>query len=691
MFLRSCCNAMENMEYMEELDMVYNMRSIALKLPYKLREKWRNRAYELQEHWNLRATSHISKDCKQVHPSALHIERNTAQEAEKPFDGIGNASTELCGHIGAGDQESVLPIVPVKVKAAKGSHVLQVYALPDPGSSATFCSEELMSCLHMKGKKTRILFRTMNQQMSVPTHVVSGLEVSALDDDNFLSLPNTFAQKEMPVTINSIPKQNDLTSWVYLGKVTLPTISSKVELLTGMNTPNLLEPWELIISQNGGPYAVRTLLGWVVNGPLRNTAGSGGSGDSVTVNRISVAGLEKLLMSQYNQSQYDFNEVASQERTEMSIEDKQFLEMANGALLKDGHYSLNLPFRKPDVLMPNNRQVAEQRLQSLKRKMKRDEQYKQDDIAFLNDIFENNYAEEIPQEDLAQPPGKVWYLPHHGVYQPKRKKLRVVFDCAASFHGVSLNTALLQGPDLTNSLIGVILRFRKEPIGIMADVKPMFHQVRVAKSDVNYLRFLWWPQGDTSRSPREHRMLVYIFGAWSSPSIASFALQKTATDNEIHFLPQVAETIWHNFYTDDCAKSVTKESDAIQLVKDLTSLCSKGGFQFTQWVSNSRAVLASIPVEHRAKGIKSLDLDKDSLPVERALGLQWCMDSDNFQFNINLGQKPHTHRGILSVVSSIFDPLGFFAPLILPAKQLQQELCNRGFGWDEPLPQSVSD
>ncbi|KAL7849251.1 hypothetical protein SRHO_G00208740 [Serrasalmus rhombeus] len=107
----------------------------------------------------LQATSHISKDCKQrltcsickqVHPNTLHIERKASQEAEKPFDVIGNTSTELCGHIEAGDQDSVLPIVPIKVKAAKGSHVLQVYALLDPGSSATFCSEELMSRLHMK-------------------------------------------------------------------------------------------------------------------------------------------------------------------------------------------------------------------------------------------------------------------------------------------------------------------------------------------------------------------------------------------------------------------------------------------------------------------------------------------------------------------------------------------------------------
>lgn len=120
---------------------------------------------------------------------------------------------------------------------------------------------------------------------------------------------------------------------------------------------------------------------------------------------------------------------------------------------------------------------------------------------------------------------------------------------------MSLKTELLQGPDLNNSLVGVILRFRKEPIGFMADIKSMFHQVRMDKAHVDYLRFLWWPQGDTSKPPKEYRMLVHIFGAVSSPSCAIFALQKTAEDNEHGFPPQVAETVRSNFYVDDCKVS----------------------------------------------------------------------------------------------------------------------------------------
>ena len=58
-----------------------------------------------------------------------------------------------------------------------------------------------------------------------------------------------------------------------------------------------------------------------------------------------------------------------------------------------------------------------------------------------------------------------------------------MFDCAAKFKGTSLNDQLLQGPDLTNGLLGVIIRFRQEPVAMVANVEGMFHQVWVAPDD----------------------------------------------------------------------------------------------------------------------------------------------------------------------------------------------------------------
>ena len=51
------------------------------------------------------------------------------------------------------------------------------------------------------------------------------------------------------------------------------------------------------------------------------------------------------------------------------------------------------------------------------------------------------------------------------------------FDCSAEYEGEALNKHLLQGPDLTNKLVGVLSRFRQEPVAFMADIEAMFLQV----------------------------------------------------------------------------------------------------------------------------------------------------------------------------------------------------------------------
>ena len=140
-------------------------------------------------------------------------------------------------------------------------------------------------------------------------------------------------------------------------------------------------------------------------------------------------------------------------------------------------------------------------------------------------------------------------------------------------------------------------------------------------------------------------------------------------------------TLRRNFYVDNCLKSIKGETEAISLVSELRTLLSKGGFQLTKWISNSRRVIESVPTSERAISVKDLLLNQ--LPCECALGTRWDVETDTFGFKISLRDKPSTRRGILSIVSSIYDPLGFIAPFILPAKCLLQTLCQRGLGWDD--------
>ncbi len=148
----------------------------------------------------------------------------------------------------------------------------------------------------------------------------------------------------------------------------------------------------------------------------------------------------------------------------------------------------------------------------------------------------------------------------------------------------------------------------------------------------------------------------------------------------------VADVVRRNFYVDDLLKSTVTDERAIELALKLIDLLAEGGFHLTKFLSNSKEVLKAIPVEKRV--IPTLDLDLDQLPINRTLGLCWDAQTDEFYFSSIKTDKPNTKRGILSVISSLFDPLGFLAPFILPVKVLLQELWRQKADWDEEIPET---
>lgn len=139
---------------------------------------------------------------------------------------------------------------------------------------------------------------------------------------------------------------------------------------------------------------------------------------------------------------------------------------------------------------------------------------------------------------------------------PRKSKIRVVFYCAARYAEAALIDEVLQGPDLTNGLLGVLLRFRQYPTAISADVEAMFHQVKVPTENRDVLRFLWWPEGDTSAQLEVYRMTSHLFGGTWCSSVCAYALQQTAKDNADDFEAEVVDTVLKDFYVDDCLSYV---------------------------------------------------------------------------------------------------------------------------------------
>eukprot|EP00794_Sanderia_malayensis_P005087 gene5087-biopygen4147 len=65
--------------------------------------------------------------------------------------------------------------------------------------------------------------------------------------------------------------------------------------------------------------------------------------------------------------------------------------------------------------------------------------------------------------------------------------------------------------------------------------------------------------------------------------------------------------------------------------------------------------------------------------------MEWDVQNDVFKFSISKKNKPSTRRGMLSITSSIYDPVGFVVPFTLKAKMLLQSLCKRQMSWDEEI------
>ena len=579
-----------------------------------------------------------------------------------------------------GSSATGLSVVPVRVRAKGRSETIETYAFLDSGSNTSFCTEVLLEKLKEQGKKTKLSLTTMHGEGAPVQCSVVELEVSDLDNRSRVELSKVYSTQSLPVRSDCIGKQEDVERWPYLRDIVIPHIDAEIGLLIGSDVPEILQPYEVRLSENGGPYASRTLLGWVLNGPLGREEDS----SNPIVNYIQTDRTGSLNEQFEKFCNMEFNDATYETKASMSQNDKKALGiMEQTAKLVNGHYEIGLPWKNNPPHLSNNRLQAEQRLRSLKRRLQHDPSLLDKYRKFMADLLCKDYARKVSNQDSG-PLRTQWYLPHHPVFHPQKPdKVRVVFDCSAKHRDTSLNDQLLQGPDLTNTLVGVLTRFREEPVALIADIEAMFYQVRVPSADCDALRFLWWPEGNLSEEPEEYEMRVHLFGGASSPSCANFALKKTAKDNEADFGPEVIETVERNFYVDDCLKSVREEEEAVILARKLRELLARGGFKLTKWLSNSKKVIESLPESERASIVKNLDFN--SWSVERALGVQWNISSDTFGFKIVIKDRPATRRGILSTVSSVYDPLGFAAPFILQAKLILQDLCRKKLDWDEEI------
>ena len=491
------------------------------------------------------------------------------------------------------------------------------------------------------------------------------------------TFPNVHSVKYIPAQPNVIPEE--VLQLPHLNDIKVNVIpGASLDLLIGADVPELFCIYSYRKGSRGAPCAVETPLGWSLLSPslprsLKNHC---------QVNFVSKTQelMEDTIVRMW-QSEFDLG--TSIFKVPHSKEDRISLTTMKSQICEiDGHYQLPLLWKNEAKSSPNNLSLAQKRLGCLKRRLIKDETLMKKYNDVIDNYIANGYARKVPETKSCEREEEsiTWYLPHHPVVNiHKPEKVRVVFDCAAKYNECSLNDVLIKGPHLMNNLTGVLIRFRKERVTLVGDIEAMFHQVKVDPAHVNALRFLWWENGNLLEEPVAYQMLVHLFGATSSPSCANFSLRRTAHEFGHLYKPIISSVINHNFYVDDCLISLSTVKKTIAVQHDLTEMLARRGFRLTKWITNNKQVLDAIPTTEQASKAHLYLLE--SIESDRVLGVHWQVTEDQFTFDARLPNKALTRRGILSMVASLYDPLGFASPVLLNTKRLLQSLCKEKTGW----------
>ena len=213
-----------------------------------------------------------AKHSKLLHQSLLRsVRENAGQWQAMPDAGTTGhqveSHTHACSSPKQGEIKLALPIVPVKVRAKGQTAYHYTYALLDPGSTKTFCSETLIDLTTVSGNES-------TDVRLVALEVVAAK--SGAEKLGIIQLPKVYALPNLPTLENCIASANDIRKWPHLKDLGLPKVDgSGISILIGQDVPEALWPLELRKGKEGQPYATRTRLGWSLNGPMESESFSG--------------------------------------------------------------------------------------------------------------------------------------------------------------------------------------------------------------------------------------------------------------------------------------------------------------------------------------------------------------------------------------------------------------------------------
>ena len=247
-------------------------------------------------------------------------------------------------------------------------------------------------------------------------------------------------------------------------------------------------------------------------------------------------------------------------------------------------------------------------------------------------MIERGVARKLTSKEIEEWQGHVFYICHLAVKSPKSNStpIRIVFNSSQTNKGVSLNSILAKGPDsYRNSSLGILLRWREEPVALVGDIRKMFHSIFLEPKEQHCHRFLWRDL-DQERKPDIYVMERVNMGDRPAPAIATEALFMTAELSR-DSSPEAARFIQRGSYVDDLIDSVQSVGFAKNLTKQTEEVLAKGNFSVKCW---------QISGENIATNSSANELKGNESYIS-VLGVRWDPNADeiSFEFKINFFKK----------------------------------------------------
>ena len=229
-------------------------------------------------------------------------------------------------------------------------------------------------------------------------------------------------------------------------------------------------------------------------------------------------------------------------------------------------------------------------------------------------------------------------------------------------------------------MCGILLRFRPSPIVVLADIEKAFLQISLHPEDRDVTRSLWYQD---TRTPDRltgnldvYRFCRVPFCVVSSP----FLLQATVQHHLQQVSTPLAKQIAENIYVDNIVAGVVDVPAAEHFYRTTREIFTAASMRDREWTSNSSAVWDMFVGDAAANSTSA-----------SVLGLRWNTEQDTFSIQ-DPASFSHslTKRHVLQSIAKVYDPLGFFSPVLLRSKTFLRTLWDAQLGWDALLPTSLA-